>query len=134
MRYLSAYARDNYAEAISALDQCLADPGGDWDAPQIADLLRRKGDLLFMQGRIDGAAELYCAAEKADPTSLLVKCIHARFLLEKVGDRQGAIRKCEEVIAAATEQPFPETDDDFSSEYYRSLAAEIKISALRSCE
>lgn len=130
MHYVMAYAQGDYAEAMSALDKCLNDPGGGWDAAHSADLLRRKGDLLFFQGMVAAASELYCAAEDADPDSLLMKCMHAQFLLEKIGDVGGAIRKCEEIITAATQEPFPETDDDFSSEHYRSLAEEIKVRAV----
>jgi tetratricopeptide (TPR) repeat protein len=131
IQYVRAYAQDDYSEATSALDKCLNDPRCRWEAAQIADLLRRKGDLLFLQGSARAALELYCAAEKADPDSLLVKCMHARFLLEKLGDAEQAIKKCEEIISTATKRPFPETSADFSSEYYRDLAEGIKSSALK---
>ena len=71
-----------------------------------------------MEGDSHQAARLLIDSEMADPDSLLVKLYVAEFLGARLGDREAAVKKCEEVIEIAMRAPFAESDDDFSSEAY----------------
>lgn len=117
---------NDYAGALKALEKCLAMPEIKINLVQHADLMQRKGIIYFRLGDVKRAIECFDKSESIDPTSLLVPYLYAKFLLNQLGDFATAIDKCDEIIARALAHPFPETDDDLSSEWYVKKASELK--------
>jgi len=94
-------------------------------APSVAGLAQKLGTVLWRQGDRRGALACYELSENLDPGSLLAKLHHAQFLCSEVGDRDAAIEKCNEIVAQATDSPFPETEGDFGSSEYIAAAQRV---------
>jgi hypothetical protein len=96
----------------------------------LSGLAQRLGSLLLKQGDLLTARALYELSENLDSTSLLARLDYAKFLWNEIKDRQEALAKANSVIEIATQNPFPESEDDFSSEDYikgaKRLIAEIE--------
>jgi hypothetical protein len=95
-------------------------------------VVQRLGSLLLKQGDELSAKILYVISEAIDPTSLLAKYEHAKFLLNELSDPDAAIKKCDEILHMANESPFMETDDDFGSDHYVEAINHLRLSAIDS--
>ena len=123
IEYMNAFARGDYPNAISALEACLKDYGGN-DEKQ-AFLLKTLADVSYANGDANQSLEYYSLAEKTDKDSLQISLFFAEFLAHKLRDFVNSIKKCEEVISRAKKSPFDESDEDFGSDYYRSKAEDL---------
>ncbi len=129
LEYMRRYAARDYASARGALVRCVEDlrkGSAESRSVQESDLLRRIGDLFFLEGDASAATKQYQLSEQADPRSLLPKYYFAKFLGEKLGNVKAAISKCDEIARVARQDPRDETDTDFSSEKYLAMAEELK--------
>lgn len=126
LHYGLCVANDDWAGARSALQKCIDDPAFNSDPIQLSDLLRRMGEIYFELGDRLQATKYFAEAERADPDSLLVKLQIARFVANRLGDKQAAIEQCDAVISLAHNKPYPESDDDFGSADYARSAEELK--------
>lgn len=131
--YMRRYAAEDYASARAALMRCLEDLRKDSPesrSVQESDLLRRIGDLFFLEGDVSAATKQYQLSEQTEPRSLLAKYYFAKFLGEKLGDIKGAVAKCDEIVHAARQHPKGESEADFSSDKYVAMAGELKRALL----
>lgn len=128
VRYLDCKAKGDIPGAKQALEACLHEDAFRNNPIQHADLLQRMGDLCQEAGSRHEAIRYHELAEKADPSSLLVKYYFAKFMAEKLNDNAAAIAKCDQIIALAQREPFPESDDDFGSATYIEKAEKLRRS------
>jgi len=131
LKYIEHRASGNIDSALESLKRCIEDPAVQSDAIQHADLLQRIGILFFEKGNTEEAIKHFEQSEKTDPTSLLMPYYYAKFLAESVGRFNEAIAKCETIVDRAQSNPFEESEDDFSSEYYIQMANTLKDECMR---
>ena len=126
MDYVRSKATGDIAAAKASLAACLRQPALRTEPDQYADLLQRMGELCFLEGNREEAVSHYAESERANPKSLLVKYYRAEFLGKRIGDKRAAIEICDLIISIAHDEPFAETEDDFSSDAYVEKAQQLK--------
>jgi tetratricopeptide (TPR) repeat protein len=124
--YIEAKAQGDNDRAELMLQRCLENLEIQQSPSQTSDLWQRLGEARYLRGDAAGALDCMKRAEAADPSSLLVKLYFAEFLGLRLGNKTGAVAKCDLIIDSTKSQPFAETDDDFGSEHYRRKAEELK--------
>ena len=130
LQHMHHKVNGDFGAAKESLKLCLDHPDFRNDPIQHADLLQRLGELCFLDGQVREALKYYEQSEQADPDSLLVKYYFAEFVGFRMGDKQSAIDKCDVIILEARSRPFPETEDDISSDAYLRKAEQLKASLL----
>ena len=130
LEYMKSYASANYPAAKQSLEKCLEDCKKDTprNSGQEADLLRRLGDIYFLEGNKQEALKQYQASSEIDPDSLLTKFLTAKFWGEKIGDMITAHKICDDIIEFAKAHPREESSNDFSSDDYIKKAESLKKS------
>ena len=123
--YLNALGDGRLEDAKRHLLKVIDFEKGKSTAPVISDIVQKLGLILLRQGDRLSALALYELSESVDADSLLAKLNYAKFLFRDAGDIKGAVAKCEEIIAKANSNPFPESDNDFSSEEYLEAATRL---------
>ena len=130
MVYAQCKAAGDIAGARVALMACLNHPEFKSQAAQYADLLQRMGELYFLEGQHQAALQYYRQSEIADRDSLLVKYYFAEFLGMVFGDKKSASDICDRIVSIARNNPFSESDDDFSSDAYIEKAEQLRAALL----
>lgn len=126
LEHIEHRATGDIDSALESLKLCIETPDVQADVVQHADLLQRIGMLFFEKGDIEKSIYCFEQSEKIDTASLLMPYYYAKFLAERVGRLNEAIVKCETIIRRAENNPFDESEDDFSSSYYIQMAKELK--------
>lgn len=126
MKYMIHKMNQDIESAKQFLALCIKDFESGGNTAQRSDLLQRMGDLCFLEGDKSDALRYYRLSEKYYPNSLLVKYYFARFLAQNMKDSPAAIEKCDIIIEIAKNNPFEDSEDDFGSEKYISMANELK--------
>lgn len=124
--YVQALSLGRLDEAKACLLLALSSARAVNAEPVVAGVVQRFGELCFSQGDNTTAIFLYEISECLDQNSLLVRLDYAKFLAEKIKDKPGAYKKCNEIIEMARNNPFPETDDDFGSQEYLDAALRVQ--------
>lgn len=124
-QYMLAASDGRYKDATRFLVEALRDAKSKKARPVVAGMAQRLGDLLFKQGDRDASLALYEISEELDEGSLLSKLDFAKFLVNDLRDVDLAAQKCREIIDSAVAEPFPESDDDFSSPDYIAAAKRL---------
>ena len=125
-RYMSSYAEGDLVAAKAALLACASDFEQSGAAAHRADLLQRIGSIEHQLGDTEAALQCFRSSEALDPESLLVRIQFAKFLAEKVNDKQAALAKCDEIVSRARANPLPESESDYGSDEYAQMAEAIK--------
>ena len=124
LEYMRAFADEKYEAARLALGKCLND--SQEPAYNRAFLLQCLGNIYFLEQDEQKSIEYFQLAEMTDPKSLLPRYMFAKFLAEKLGRCEDAIKKCDNILLNATASPFNEAEEDFGSDYYITKTNELK--------
>lgn len=123
LEYISAFADNRYELAGESLEKCLNDVERTFEK---SFLLSQLGEIAFLQGYVDRSIGYFESAVEADSMSLQPRYIFAEFLARKLGRLDEAINRCDQIILSAEENPFEESDEEFSSDYYIAKANELR--------
>jgi hypothetical protein len=124
--YVVAQEKGDALSARQFLHECIVDADNTGDLEQRGYLRQKMGELFFQSGDPTEARRWYDLAEDSNAESLLLKFYYAQFLAEHLKDTRAALTKCDEVIEAATQRPFLESEADFGSNAYVGMATELR--------
>lgn len=116
--YMNAISSNDYPAARLALFACVNQPEFINNPIQHSYLLQLIGQVFFAEGDKERALQYYSESENVDKEGFLAKLEFAKFLARGVCDKSAAISKCQKIIADVSSKPFPESEDDFSSDWY----------------
>jgi hypothetical protein len=123
--FVIAFGDRRYEDAKSFLLKAILYAKKTGSDTLLAGFAQRLGLIFLKGGDRASAIVLYELSEALDKGSLLDKLNYAKFLFVEFGDPVLAKQKCLEIIDDANSRPFPESDDDFGSDYYINSAKNI---------
>ncbi len=126
IQYINSKAAGDIEAAKQAVQACLDTPEFNKDTLQHAYLLQVQGNLYLDANEKQKALHCYEKAEALNPIALPAMYFFAKFLAEKMGDKEKAIAKCDQIAQIANQQPSSSTSGN--NEEYAKQAKALKNS------
>ncbi len=125
--YVFFISNNEFKSAEEAIKKCIKniEVSDQVDFDQLSYLYQCLGNVLYSNGDLKKALNFYKTSIEVANFSLLSLLQFSKFLAG-CNKYKPAIENCNKIIEMATKNPYPESETDFSSEYYLNKARELK--------
>ena len=126
LRYGRALADSQFELALSSLLDFVEENQTEFAVWDRSFTLQQLGEIYFQLGKKELAKFFYDVSLEIDSSSLEAKLSYAFFIARKYGDRELAIRVCDNMLAHVRTTTATDTGENIDVDYYVENAARLK--------